>query len=399
MTAATSALPRASFDQPVFAAALLHGACVTTALVVATDVGAVGRVAIAIAIGLAMNWGANTVSHIHLHRPLFRGAAANRLFSAYLSVLLAVPQRWWKLLHLRHHHLVEPGRPMRLGVEGVVEIALVLAALALLAALAPALLAVVLPALAVGFGLCALQGHAEHARAGAGVDYHGRIYNRLWFNDGFHAAHHRAPSADWRRLADDGRADDTISRLPPALRWLEALPGLANRAVAASLDWLERVTQDIPIVRRHLLRAHAAAFASLLSSVERQRIRAVTVIGGALFPRTALALGPLLPQARFTIIDRAAAHVASARKQIALAGLAERVAFEIGSFDAIHPPQPCDLLVLPLAFRGERARYYRRPPAPLVAIHDWAWRSPASVRSARVLLLPKRINLVTGPAA
>jgi len=41
-----------------------------------------------------MNWGANTISHIHLHRPLFRGPAANRLFSAYLSVLLAVPQRW-----------------------------------------------------------------------------------------------------------------------------------------------------------------------------------------------------------------------------------------------------------------------------------------------------------------
>ena len=402
MTTATTAASRekshSSWDQPVFAAALLHGAGVTAALLVATRMGAVGRAALALALGLAMNWCANTVSHIHLHRPLFRGPAANRLFSAYLSVLLAVPQRWWKVRHLHHHRLVDPDRPPRLGVEGITEIGLVIGALALLAALAPALLGVVLPALAVGFGLCALQGHAEHARADAGVDYHGRIYNRLWFNDGFHAAHHRAPGADWRRLAADGRAGDTVSRLPPALRWAEGLPALANRAVAAALDWLERVTQDIPVVRRHLLRAHAAAFAALLPPGERQRIRKVTVIGGALFPRTALALGPLLPQARFTIVDRAAAHVAGAWRQIAAAGLSERVAFEVGSFDA-DQPQDCDLLVLPLAFRGERARLYRHPPAPLVAIHDWGWHAPAATRGARVPLLPKRINLVTGPAA
>ena len=130
----------------------------------------------------------------------------------------------------------------------------------------------------------------------------------------------------------------------------------------------------------------------------RQRIRKVTVIGGALFPRTALVLGPLLPQARFTIVDRAAAHVAGARRQIAAAGLAERVSFEIGSFDA-GQPQDCDLLVLPLAFRGDRAGLYRHPPAPLVAIHDWGWHAPAAARGARVPLLPKRINLVTGPAA
>ncbi len=396
--AATPALGRVAWDRPVFSAALLHGAGVTAALALAAGCGPAARALLALALGVAMCWGANTVSHIHLHRPLFRGAAANRLFSAYLSVLLAVPQRWWKLRHLRHHGLDDPARGMRLGAEGVAEIALVIGALAALAALAPPFLTVVLPGLAVGFGLCALQGHAEHARADGGVDYHGRIYNRLWFNDGFHAAHHRAPGADWRRLADDGRAGDTVSPLPPVLRWAEAAPALANRAVAASLDWLERVTQDIPAVRRHLLRAHAAAFASLLSPAEQRRIRTVTVIGGALFPRTTLALGPLLPHAQFTIVDRAAAHVASARRQIEQAGLSDRVAFEVGSFEGDHR-LACDLLVLPLAYRGERARCYQHPPAPLVAIHDWAWHAPAAVRGARVPLLPKRINLVTGPAA
>ena len=117
------------------------------------------------------------------------------------------------------------------------------------------------------------------------------------------------------------------------------------------------------------------------------------MIGGALFPRTALVLGPLLPEARFTIVDRAAAHVEGARRQIADAGLAPRVHFEVGSFDAARPGA-CDLLVLPLAFRGDRAVFYRRPPAPLVAVHDWGWRAPGAARSARVSLLPKRINLV-----
>ena len=192
-----------------------------------------------------------------------------------------------------------------------------------------------------------------------------------------------------------------MSALPPALRWAEALPAIGNRAVAASLDWLERVTQDVAPIRHRLLRAHAAAFASLLSPAERDQIRAVTVIGGALFPRTVLALAPLLPHAHFTIVDRAAAHIAAARGQIARAGLADRVSFEIGSFDSASVPdrrRACDLLVLPLAFRGERARFYRDPPARLVAIHDWAWHAPAAARGAHVRLLPKRINLVAGPA-
>jgi hypothetical protein len=400
----TAAIPAGSsadraWDRPVFAAALLHGAGVAALLAVATHAGRVGRALAALALGVAMNWGANTVSHIHLHRPLFRNATANRLFSAYLSVLLAVPQRWWKLRHLRHHGLVEPGRrAMRLRAEGVVEIALVFGALALLAAGAPGLLSVVLPALALGFGLCALQGHEEHARAAPGVDYHGRMYNRLWFNDGFHAAHHRAPTVDWRDLSQDRRPHDSVSRLPPALRWAEGAPALTNRVAAGALDWLERVTQDVAIIRCHLLRAHTAAFAALLPPEERTRIRAVTVIGGGLFPRTALALGPLLPQARFTIVDRSVAHIEAARAQIGAAGLATRVTFEVGTFDA-QRPGACDLLVLPLAFRGDRSPFYRHPPARLVAIHDWGWRRPRATRSARVSLLPKRINLVVDPRA
>ena len=52
-----------------------------------------------------------------------------------------------------------------------------------------------------------------------------------------------------------------------------------------------------------------------------------------------------------------------------------------------------DLVVFPLAFRGERAELYRQPPAPLVAVHDWAWRQRGNGVLVSLFLL-KRLNLV-----
>jgi hypothetical protein len=96
------------------------------------------------------------------------------------------------------------------------------------------------------------------------------------------------------------------------------------------------------------------------------------------------------------VVERAARHVVPARALLGRLGLADRVTFEVGEHRA-GTPVACDLLVLPLAFRGDRRRCYDHPPAPLVAVHDWIWRrsqrGPAF--SARVsLLLLKRLNLV-----
>ena len=318
-------------------------------------------------------------------------------------MLLAVPQRWWKLRHLRHHGLVEPGRPPdaprrrgdrrdRAGARRRSRS---------LAALAPALLGVVLPALAVGFGLCALQGHAEHARAAAGVDYHGRIYNRLWFNDGFHAAHHRAPGADWRRPRPATAARTTrVSRLPPALRWAEALPALANRAAPRRSTGSSASRRTSPLVRRHLLRAHAAAFAALLSPAERERIRTVTVIGGASVPAHGAGARPAAAaRALHHRRSRGGARRVGASGRSPHAGLADRVTFEVGSFDA---ERPAGVRSAGAAARVPRRAGARSTGIPLPA---WSrsttgrWRTPAAVRGARVSLLPKRINLVAGPAA
>src|SRR5438093_1490171 len=69
------------------------------------------------------------------------------------------------------------------------------------AALRPAFLVVVaLPGWLAGMALCRLQGDGEHASSTEGVSFHARLYNRLWFNDGYHAEHHRSPGEHWTRL-------------------------------------------------------------------------------------------------------------------------------------------------------------------------------------------------------
>jgi hypothetical protein len=52
-----------------------------------------------------------------------------------------------------------------------------------------------------------------------------------------------------------------------------------------------------------------------------------------------------------------------------------------------------DLLVIPLAYIGDRRAVYADPPAPAVIVHDWIWRKRGTSRIVSVPLL-KRVNLV-----
>jgi hypothetical protein len=63
--------------------------------------------------------------------------------------------------------------------------------------------------------------------------------------------------------------------------------------------------------------------------------------------------------------------------------------------DKFDPAEPCDtdLVILPLAFDGDRSRAYAHPPAPAMLVHDWIWaRHGRSVVISWLLL--KRLNLV-----
>src|SRR4051794_12608155 len=86
--------------------ALLAGAALGQGALVAAGVclvrSGLGALPWAAAIALGLWWNSNTVSHNHLHNPLFRARSLNRAFSIYLSVLTGVPQAIWRARHFAH---------------------------------------------------------------------------------------------------------------------------------------------------------------------------------------------------------------------------------------------------------------------------------------------------------
>ena len=324
-------------------------------------------------IALGLWWNSNTISHNFIHRPFFERRAANFLFAAYLSMLLGIPQSLWRDRHLAHHAGVR--RPLRLSREMALEAALVLSLWAVLAARAPLFfLTVYLPGYIAGLGLCALHGHFEHARGT--TSHYGKLYNFLFFNDGYHVEHHANPGLHWTRLGERHEGAARASVWPAPLRWMEAL----------SLEGLERFVLRSRILQRFVLRTHARAFRALLRALP--PVERVAIVGGGLFPRTALILAELLPAARITIVDASAANLDRAR---ALAG--NRDIHFVNARYADIDRGAYDLLVIPLSFDGDREAIYARPPAATVMVHDWIWRKRGSSRIISIALL-KRINLV-----
>jgi hypothetical protein len=326
-----------------------------------------------IAIGLW--WNANTIAHNFIHRPFFRARLLNRAYSAFLSLMLGVPQSLWRDRHLAHHAGV-PVR-LRLRLDIIVEIALLTALWTTLAFVAPRFFVTVyLPGMAIGLTLCQLQGFFEHA--GGTTSHYGRLYNFLFFNDGFHVEHHVRPGAHWSQLRNYAAPDARRSRWPPVLRWLDYLP--------VNLERLERLVLRSPRLQRFVLAAHERALRRILPE---HAIEDVLVVGGGLFPRSALVLRRLLPSAAITIVDASDRHLSLARPW-----LDDSVALVRDRFEA-HQNVTADLVVIPLSFIGDRQSIYRHPPARTVIVHDWIWSRGAARKTAVVSwLLLKRVNLI-----
>ena len=299
-------------------------------------------------IAAAVWWLSNTVAHVHLHTPVFRGRAGNRLFSLALSLLTGVPQTIWRARHLAHHRGEAPRR-VHLGLQGSLELGLLAHLWLLLVLAAPGfLICTYLPGLLLGLGLCALQGRGEHLGEPlnnlTGISHDGPLYNRLWFNDGFHAEHHRWPGAHWSVLPSRRLADAARSRWPPVLRALGrarvATPALRGDAPIRTpllprlLGALERLALASPPLQRLLIATHARAISRLLpelaaclpghapSDLSRTPLR-IAVIGGGLFPRTALALARVWPAARVTLVDADREHLEHARAWLRARGRAD----------------------------------------------------------------------------
>ena len=324
-------------------------------------------------IAVGVWWNSNTIAHNFIHRPFFRSAGMNRVFSAALSVLVGIPQTLWRDRHLAHH----AGVPWRWRVSRrlAVETALVLSLWAALAWLQPRFfLLAYLPGYLAGLGLCAMQGHWEHA-AGRPTSHYGRIYNFVCFNDGYHAEHHADPTIHWTRLPHRIEGTAATSQWPPLLRWLDVRP----------LEALECLVLRSPCLQRFVLNSHRRAFQALL--LQPENIRRATIVGGGLFPRTALILRELLPAAHLTIVDSNARNLETAR--VFLGGNIEyrNQRYVPGESD------DCDLTVIPLCLDGDRAAIYRHPPCRAVLVHDWIWRRRGSGTIVSAVLL-KRLNLV-----
>src|SRR5207237_7894887 len=110
------------------------------------------------AIGLGVWWNSNTIAHNFIHRPFFRSATINRLFSAALSVLLGIPQTLWRERHLAHH--AEVSWRLRVSRQLVIETALVLCLWFTFAVLYPRFFVeAYVPGYFAGLGLCPMQAH------------------------------------------------------------------------------------------------------------------------------------------------------------------------------------------------------------------------------------------------
>ena len=178
----------------------------------------------------------------------------------------------------------------------------------------------------------------------------------------------------WTRLPLEVR-DGRSSHWPPVLRWLDSL----------TLEYLERIALRSPRLQRYVLASHERAFRALLPAIP--GVRRITIVGGGLFPRTALILGKLSPEAYLTIVDAKRDHLT-----VAQSFLSDQVELREQFFDP-RTDDGGDLVVIPLSFIGNRQEVYGNPPARAALVHDWMWnRQGTGVRVSWLLL--KRLNLV-----
>ena len=256
------------------------------------------RIGLAVLLAIAMSW-ARTPSRTSICTDRFSGEVANRAFSLYLSLLLAVPQGWWKSRHLAHHQS-PAGRRLAVRAacfDGARGAGRLLGAVALFAAAAPALFAdVSCPPSPWVRALC----HPGPSGAPPAARPVSMCVRRSTTGCGsttaFHAAHHRFP---------DGALDHAARALPrrtmrehpaPDAGWLERAPALTKRGRRASSTRWNGAALRLPPARRYLLATHAPGWSACSASpVDTAAIREITIIGWRSLPAHGTRARPLAP--------------------------------------------------------------------------------------------------------
>jgi fatty acid desaturase len=243
---------------------------------------------------VSISWNINGISHNFLHNPYFRSGVLNRLFSVLESVTIGFSQVFYEQVHKDHHkgnadlpdargrtrdplsiykfgHDGRPENPwtyvfcsyfrddakaiyrsirrksVALAGWGIFEIALFLSLYVAAGVANWRFICFFLPFYYFGHCLSYLNGYYLHFGGNPnvplawGVSSYHKLYNWLWFNNGYHAEHHYRPRVHWTdmktvhaQLAEEQARAGTRVIIPPhALGFLD--PGLRTlRPVSAA---------------------------------------------------------------------------------------------------------------------------------------------------------------------
>lgn len=184
------------------------------------------------------------ISHNFLHNPFFKSEFLNQLFSLVNSLCLGIPQSLYREHHMNHHRynndpVKDDSSTFKYGKEGReenvwtysfigvfrsnltglygrakkhgplvgIELICVLLFLVLLLELNPLLFFIFyLPTWYLGQVFALMENYAEHHgamlhdRKRDSVSCYNKIYNFLWFNNGFHQEHHYRPMVHWTQM-------------------------------------------------------------------------------------------------------------------------------------------------------------------------------------------------------
>ena len=152
-----------------------------------------------------------------------------------------------------------------------------------------------------------------------------------------------------------------------------------------NLNGLERIVGHQPWTQEWLIRKHRLALEHLAKQIEIPR--RVAIVGGGLFPRSALVVRLVWPEAEVAIFDADEKHLEHCRKW--LHGNEELCHKRVTADDL----PPADVVFVPLALHEPKEGFYSSSRTAKIFAHAWTWNPTEESMVASPLLL-KRMNLL-----
>jgi fatty acid desaturase len=241
------------------------------------------------------------IAHNFIHNPFFRSGRLNAAFGVFNSLLLGNPQSLYRIHHMHHHkynndapdpatgttkdltstwrHSSWPGREepflpyallgyfrsdfgyllreakrRKLLGQAVEETAALIAFVALFTSLNPwGLVGFYLPVWYFGNVAAQAENYLEHHGAIPGncktdsVSSYGRLYNLIWFNNGYHQEHHYRPRVHWTQVPELKvlLPPESERRVVRGAHWLNFLPLPEQRCQFAQVEGIAELISDI----------------------------------------------------------------------------------------------------------------------------------------------------------